>query len=134
MNRNMLHRAAFLVCLSVLSTTAALAQKIKISNDTVFVDETACLTISGNASHVSFHSLDGEEIFFLKTIHNSGYASTYSKVAFLDSGKTLTSKSFIFTKKKLIKKLIADGTLTNCALVPDKVEKFVLKYDENVEG
>ncbi|WP_236554692.1 hypothetical protein, partial [Flavobacterium sp. 9AF] len=57
----------------------------------------------------------------------------YNKIIFLDKKLSFTSKSYIFTKKLLIKKLLADKTLNECKLDSEKVEKFVMKYDENVE-
>lgn len=109
------------------------SQEIKIKDDIVSIDGKECLKISGDVNNVSISDLDGNEIIFLKYIHNSRYGSLYNKITFLDKKLSFTSKSYIFTKKLLIKKLLADKTLNECKLDPDKVEKFVLKFDENVE-
>lgn len=34
----------------------------------------------------------------------------------------------------LAKRLLDTKTIENCKLNPDKVERFILKYDENVES
>ena len=117
----------------ILFTSITHAQNIKIKKDVVYVDSKECLTIGGDANNVSFYDLNDNEIIFLKYIHDSKYGSLYTKITFLDSKLSFTSKSYIFTKKLLIKKLIQDKTLKNCQLIPEKVERFVLKYDENVE-
>ncbi|GAB5563962.1 MAG: hypothetical protein Wins2KO_10250 [Winogradskyella sp.] len=109
------------------------AQKIKIKKNTVYVDGQECLKVSGDSNNVSFSDLEGNEIFFLKFIHNSRYASLYTKVTFFKEDLSFTSASYIFSKKLLIKKLLADGTLKDCNLVSEKVKRFVKKYDENVE-
>lgn len=123
-----------LLSAAVLGSRLAFSQEIVIKKDLVTVDGKDCLKINdSDANNVSFMDLAGNEIFFLKFIHNSRYAPMYTKIVFLDPKLTLTSRSFVFTKKILIKKLLTDGTLVNCALVPAKVENFVLKYDEKVE-
>ena len=117
----------------ILFTSITHAQNIKIKKDVVYVDSKEYLTIGGDENNVSFYDLNDNEIIFLKYIHDSKYGSLYTKITFLDSKLSFTSKSYIFTKKLLIKKLIQDKTLKNCQLIPEKVERFVLKYDENVE-
>jgi hypothetical protein len=109
------------------------AQNIKIKKGIVYVDDKECLTIGGDPNNVSFYDLNDNEIIFLKFIRDSKYGSLYTKITFLESKQSFTSKSYIFSKKLLIKKLIQDKTLENCLLIPEKVERFVLKYDENVE-
>ena len=110
------------------------SQEINIKNDIVTIDGKECLKINdSDPNNVSILDLEGNEIIFLKFIHNSRYARLYNKITFLDQKLTLTSRSYIFTKKLLIKKLLADNTLENCKLNKEKVEKFVLKFDENVE-
>lgn len=117
----------------MLSISMMQAQKIKIKKGEVFVDDVKCLTIDGDPNNVSFFNLEGEEIFFLKFIRDSRYASLYTKVTFLNQKSSFTSKSYIFTKKILIKKLIQSKVLVDCHLIDEKVENFVLKFDENVE-
>ena len=109
------------------------SQDIKIDDDIVLIDGQECLKICGDANNVSISDLEGNEIIFMKFIHNSRYGSVYNKITFLDQKLSFTSQSYIFTKKLLIKKLLEDNTLKECKLDPEKVERFVLKYDENVE-
>ena len=109
------------------------SQDIKIDDDIVLIDGQECLKISGDANNVSISDLEGNEIIFMKFIHNSRYGSVYNKITFLDQKLSFTSQSYVFTKKLLIKKLLEDNTLKECKLDPEKVERFVLEYDENVE-
>ncbi len=55
-------------------------------------------------------------------------------MTFLEQKISFTSKTYIFTKKDLIKKLIQSKVLVDCNLIEDKIENFVLKYDENIES
>lgn len=123
----------FLLLSFFLLSLTAFSQEIKIDNNIVTIDGKACLKVDGDANNVSFQDMEGNELFFLKFIHNSKYGKVYNKITFLDQKLTFTSQSYVFTKKLLIKKLLADKTLVDCKLDADKVEKFVLKYDENIE-
>ena len=114
-------------------TNLALSQEVKIKKDIVYVDDKECLKIGGDANNVSIYDLEGNEIIFLKFIHNSKYGSVYNKVTFINQKKSFTSQSYVFTKSLLIKKLLSDKTLINCVLDDAKVENFVMKYDENIE-
>lgn len=128
-------KSFFLLVLAGLLSHASFGQDIVFKKDVVSVDGKDCLKVnSSDPNHVSFMDLEGNEIFFLKFIHGSRFAPLYTKVTFLNQKLTFTSSSYGFTKKILVKKLLMDGTLVNCALVPAKVENFVLKYDENVEA
>ncbi len=68
----------------------------------------------------------------MKYIRSSKYADVYTKVIFLDK-KISFSVKYVLGIKDIVRKLFADGTLNECKLNPEKVESFVLKYDENVE-
>lgn len=126
------HLSATLLIL-ICSVSLSLAQKVKIKKDVVYVDGKECLKTSNDPNNVSFFDLEGNEIFFIKFIHNSRFAPLYCKITFFESNLSFTSASFMFTKKILVNKLISDGTLKDCKLVPEKVQRFVQKYDENVE-
>ncbi|MFN8283784.1 MAG: hypothetical protein U0U67_11260 [Chitinophagales bacterium] len=120
--------------LALLCTTIiGFSQEIDIKKGIVFIDGKECLKVNSDPNNVAFSDLQGNEIIFLKFIHDSKYASLYVKVTFLDQKISFTSKSYIFTKKLLIKKLLEDGTLTDCKIVSEKAERFVLKYDEAVD-
>jgi len=120
----------FIAFLSLMAFTVN-AQKVKIKKGIVYVDGKECLKVGGDANNVSFSTLDGEEIIFLKFIRK--YGDLYNKVVFLDQKISFTSTSYIFGKKLLIKKLLEDGTLKDCGLVADKVERFAMKFDEDVD-
>ncbi|MBV7267980.1 hypothetical protein [Winogradskyella luteola] len=126
-------RILVIITMSVFFVSFVNAQKIKIKKNTVYVDGKECLKISGDSNNVSFSDMSGNELFFLKFIHNSPYVSLYTKVTFFEEDMSFTSSSYVFTKKLLIKKLVSDGTLKDCKLISEKLKRFVQKYDENVE-
>ena len=122
------------ICLVLLITKSGFSQSFDIKNDKVIIDGKECLKIfNTDAVNVSIQDIEGNDIIFLKFIHNSKYGSLYNKIIFLNQKLSLTSKSYIYTKKLLIKKLLAEKVIENCRLNPDNIEKFILKYDEDVE-
>jgi hypothetical protein len=108
------------------------AQNIKIKKGVVYVEGEKCLKTDGDPVNMSFYDAVGEEIVFMKYLDDK-YGENYMKVTFLDQKLSFTSKSIIFTKKMLIRRLLESKTIENCKLNQDKVERFILKYDENVE-
>ena len=121
------------VILIMLSISIINAQKIKIKKGVIFIDDVKCLSTDGDPVNISFYDIDGEEFIFMKYLDDRRDGENYMKITFLDQKLSLTSKSFIFTKKMLIKRLLSSKTIENCKLNPDKVERFILKYDEDVE-
>lgn len=123
-----------LIVITVLFSITVTAQEINFKKGVVFVDGKECLRYDdSDPNHITISDLDGNELVFLKFIHNSKYGDVYNKVTFIGQKVSFTSQSYIFSKKLLVKKLLADKTLTDCKLDPAKVETFVLKYDENIE-
>ncbi len=118
-------------CISIV----AFGQEIKIKDNTVFVDGKECLKINvSDPNNITFLDMNGKEIIFLKYIHNTKYGSVYCKITFLEQKKSFTSKNYIYTKKLLIKRLVAEKLLENCSINSDKLDVFLLKFDENVEN
>ena len=109
------------------------AQEVKIKKDVVYVDGVESLKVGGDMNNVSFYDLEGNEIIFMRYIHDSKYGSLYTKTTFLDINKSFTNMTYIFTKKDLIKKLIENKVLVNGKIDPEKAERFITKYDEQVE-
>ena len=120
------------ILLLVLSINTILGQKIKIKKGNIFIDGTKCLSTDGDPLNISFYDIEGEEIIFMKYL-DTKYGENYMKVTFLDQKLSLTSKSIVFTRKMLIRRLLATKTIEDCKLNPDKVERFILKFDENIE-
>lgn len=118
----------------MLSTFGIYAQKVNIKKGDIFVDDVKCLTVDGSPINFSYFNLEDEELFILKYIDDEKNGSYYCKVTFLEQKISFTSKTYIFTKKDLIKKLIQSKVLVDCNLIEDKIENFVLKYDENIES
>jgi len=127
-------KTKFLTLMFLIIGTLVFSQKVSIKKNVIYLDEKECLKItSSDPNNVSISDLEGNEIIFLKFIHNSRYGSVYNKVTFLEQNLTFTSQSYVFNKKLLINKLVESKVLNNCKLDSDKVKTFVLKYDENVE-
>lgn len=122
----------FILCISFLGIVQA--QKIKIKKGVIYVDDEKCLTTDGDPVNISFYNLDGEEIVFMKYLDDKRDGDNYMRVTFLNQKKSFTSKSIIFTKKMLIRRLLNTKTIENCELNEDKVERFILKYDEDIES
>jgi hypothetical protein len=121
-------------CIVFLSTKSSFCQSFDIKNNIVFIDGKECLKISSSdPNNVAILDADGNEIIFLKFIHDSKYGSLYNKIIFLDQKVSFTSKTYIYTKKNLIKRLLAEKVIENCKLNSEKIEKFILKFDEDVE-
>lgn len=109
-------------------------QDIKIKDETIYVDDVACMkVVKNNPNNITITDMSDNELIDLKFIHNTKYADLYNKITFVEQNISFTSKTYIYTVKLLIKKLIADKTVDNCKLNPDKVKRFVQKYDEDVE-
>jgi len=115
------------LCMSMMQ-----AQKIKIKKGVIYVDGENCLTTEGYPVNTSFYDTDGEEIIFMKYLETKK-GETYAKVTFLDQKLSLTSKSIVFTRKMLLRRLLTNKVIENCKLNPEKVERFILKFDEQVE-
>lgn len=110
------------------------AQKIKIKKGIIYIDDQECLKTDGDPINMSFYDLEGEEIVFMKYLDDKYDGDTYMKVTFLNQKKSFTSKSIIFTKKMLLRRLLNTNTIENCMLNEDKVDRFILKYDEDIES
>lgn len=117
---------------SLLAMGIAKAQKIKIKKGIVYIDGTECLKVSGDATSLTFSNLEGEEIIYVKYFHSNNHTSTYNTVRFLEQEQELSSATISFTKKYLVKKLIETGALKDCSLNDERVEKFILRYDEGI--
>lgn len=111
------------------------AQKIKFKKGVVTVDDVECLNYDSSATNVEYNTLDNSNTFILKFIRTGvgQNGGLYTKVVFVEQNKSFTSKSYIFSKSLLVKKLIADEVLKDCSIDESKLDKFILKYDEGVE-
>ncbi len=121
------------ILLLAFSIQCVNAQKIKIKKGVIYVDDVECLSTDGDPINISFYDAEGDEIIFMKYLDDPKDGENYMKITFLDQKLSLTSKSILFTRKMLIRRLLSSKTIENCMLNQDKVERFILKYDENVE-
>ncbi len=126
----------FLLLFSVGTSGLIQAQKIKFKNNKVLVDKVECLSYdSSDPNNVVISTLDDSQTIFLKFIRpgigrNGGL---FTKIIFVEQEKSFTSKSFIFSKSLLVKKLINDKVIKDCAFDESKIDKFITRYDENIE-
>lgn len=123
-----------LLLLTVFIVELMQAQSIDVKKGIIYVDGKECLKVDkSDPNSVSIADLNDNDIIYLKYIHNTRYASLYNKIIFLHAHETFTSKTFIYTVKLLMKRLLDTKVIDNCTLNPDRIDNFVLKYDENVE-
>jgi len=110
------------------------SQDVDFKKGIVIIDGKECLKMSNeDAVSVSFTDMDGNDLIFLRFIHNSKFGKLYNKVTFIGQKVSFTSQSYIYTKKMLIKKLITNKVIEGCKINEENLEKFIMKYDENVE-
>ncbi len=110
------------------------SQDIDFKKGIISVDGKECMKYDSDANTVTYQNLNGDDIMILKYMRPDGsQASLYTKVIFIESRREFTSQNYIFTKKALIEKLIKSNVLVDCVLNDEKLENFILKYDEKVE-
>ncbi|WP_223032930.1 hypothetical protein [Hanstruepera marina] len=126
------HIITILITITFVNITQA--QKIKIKKGVIYIDDEKCLTTDGDPLNISFYDLEGDEIVFMKYLDDKRDGESYMRVTFLSQKKSFTSKSILFTKKMLIRRLLDTKTIDNCMLNEDKVDRFILKYDEDIES
>ncbi len=113
------------------------AQKIKFKKGIVLINGKECLKYDdSDPNNVMISTLDDNQTVYLKFIRtgigrNDGL---FIKIIFVEQKKSLTSKSYIFTKKLLVKKLISNKVLDNCKFNESKIDKFIMRYDEDIES
>lgn len=120
-----------ILILVLISTSFIFSQEIDFKKGLITVDGKECMKYESSASNVTYQNLNGDDLIILKFIRVNG--ELYTKVIFVESRQEFTSQNYIFTKKTLIEKLIKSNTLVECSLNEEKVNTFVLKYDEKVE-
>jgi len=124
----------FTLLVLLLSSYLTFSQDVNFKKVIVYIDGKECLKYDSDSNNVTFQNLKGDDIMILKYVRpDRTQESLYTKVIFLESHQEFTSKSYIFTKKVLVEKLLKSNVLVNCELLEDKVATFVLKFDEKVE-
>jgi hypothetical protein len=110
------------------------SQDIDFKKGIIYLDGKECMKYDSDSNTVTYQNLNGDDIMILKYMRPDGsQSSLYTKVIFIESHREFTSQNFIFTKKSLIEKLIKSNVLVGCVLNDEKLENFILKYDEKVE-
>lgn len=125
-------KSLFIIAGSMLFCFCGHAQDISFKDHIVTIDSKECLKVAGDPNNVVFSTMNDEEVIILKFIRATG--NLYTKVIFVNEKKSLTSRTYIFNKKNLIKNLVQTKALEDCKLVEKKLEIFILKYDERIEN
>lgn len=113
---------------------SSFSQDVDFKKNIVLVDGKECIKMSNeDAVSVSYSDMEGNELIMMRFIHGSRYGSVYNKVVFLNEKLSFTSQSYVYTKKMLIKRLVKDKVIENCKINRENLEKFIMKYDENIE-
>lgn len=112
------------------------SQTIEFRKDKVLIDEKECLiSHSKDPNNIKLIANKGKQMIFLKFIRtgigNNG--GLYTKIIFVEQKKSLTSRSYIFSKKLLVKNLLEENVLNDCNIDAEKIDRFILKYDEKRE-
>lgn len=116
------------------NAVSVFSQDVNFKKGIVYVDGKECMKFDSDATNVTFQNMNGDDIMILKYLRPDGsQSSLYTKVIFIESHQELTSRSYIFTKKILVEKLLKSNALQDCALNEEKVRTFVMKFDEKIE-
>ncbi len=113
------------------------SQEIEFEKGKVLIDGKECLRFEGsNPNSLEFTTLNGDYTIYLKYIRTEidHVRDVYNKIIFAEQKKSLTSHTFIFTRKTLLNKLIQDKVLVDCRIDTNMLDKFIMKHDENVEN
>ena len=88
-----------------------------------------------NAVTIKFITLDSSNSIILKNITYKSYGveKRYSKIVFTNHDKSLTSMSYIFTKKLLIKNLLKSEVIKGCTFHENKIDEFIQTHHESIE-
>jgi len=125
----------YLLCVLILISFSLYSQDIKFKKGKILIDKVECLNYSGDANNVEISTLDGNNTIILKFIRTGiGFnGGLYNKIIFLEDSKSLTTRSYIFTKKLLVEKLLSEEVLKDCSIHSEKIDKFIVKFDEGIE-
>lgn len=120
--------------LLLLTFNSMNSQDIKFKKGILYVDEKECMKYDDDGNVVTFQNLNGDDIISIQYLRPDGtQQSLYCKVLFFDYKKEFTSQNYIYTKKLLIERMLKSKLLENCNFNEDKIDNFILKYDEKVE-
>jgi len=120
---------------TLICVTNLYSQSIKFKNNKVLIDGQECLIDNSTINNVELVTNDGKQTILLNFIRTGvGFnGGLYTKIIFVEQNKSLTSRSYVFTKRLLVSKLLSDKVLVDCNINEDNINKFVMKYDEKVE-
>ncbi len=122
----------FLILLFILSGLCLSSQDIKFKKGVISIDETPCLNHDRVNNTITFYDLKGEELMSLNYM-NGGPTGSYARIVFVKEKLKVTSSTSLYVKTDFIKHLVRSGAFSNCAINREKLESFILKFDENLD-
>ncbi|HLP50065.1 MAG TPA: hypothetical protein VK154_04230 [Chitinophagales bacterium] len=128
-------KTTLLSALFMLLTAPLFSQDIDYDKkkSVVLVDTKECLKYDGKeVPGVTYSTLTGEELFFIAFARDV-LERTYWRVTFLKSKREMTYRVNFASKKSFLAKAVKDGLLKDCTLNEDKLDSFIVKYDERIE-
>jgi len=128
-------------CFLLLMVSFTYAQKVKIKDKVVSIDDQPCFTLEMDGEglllsrHFFFKDLSGNDLFFLKTLRSPIFPDeNYMKVIFPQNGKSLTALQGLETPQLLVRAMLKDGIIgRDGKFDAGRIDIFVMKYDENLE-
>lgn len=127
-------KSIFAFLITTLIALSAYSQNIDYSKDkkTVLVDGVECLTYEGKeVPGVTYSNKAGEELFFIGFARDY-LGNTYWKVTFLKSKQVMSYRVNFASKKSFLAKAVKEGLLKDCTLNEEKIESFIMKYNEQI--
>lgn len=121
-----------LLSFGLVISSLAFGQNVKFKKGNILVDDKKCMKYDSDVLADTFKNKEGEDVIILRYITTSNDVK-YNKVIFVNSKKKLSASNYIFTKKALFERLLKDNVIKDCEVQDDKVDNFILKYDEKVE-
>lgn len=108
------------------------AQKIKLKNKIVNVNQEKILTYRNELNGSTFTNLIGEDLFYVSFYPRTDLSPAYTKIIFLIEKNVMTNHTLVLTRKNLIKSLLQNNVYKNGALDQEAVALFILKFHEDI--
>lgn len=110
---------------------------VKLKKGIVYVDGTECLKYDrSDPNDIVISTLDDSQTMYVKYIHGSKYVpegKSYIKIIFVESRKSMTTATKGWWPKHIVENMIKMKVLENCRITESAIDKFIFRFDENVE-
>jgi hypothetical protein len=108
------------------------SQDIKFKKGVISIDGTPCLNHDRVNNTITFYDLKGEELMSLNYMQG-GPNGSYARIVFVKEKLKVTSSGLLYVKTDFIKHLVRSGAFSNCVINREKLDSFILKFDENLD-